>query len=59
VKAGHDFLQALVPRSIRRSLHVNLVRHGRDRCLTGAPLCESCPLVPLCPTGQRLQVDCY
>lgn len=53
VKAGHDFLQAIVPRRIRRSLHVNLVRHGRDRCVPGTPRCEECPLLSLCPTGQR------
>lgn len=53
VKAGHDFLQALVPDGIRRSLHVNLIYHGRDRCIPGPPRCETCPLLDLCPTGQR------
>lgn len=53
VKAGHDFLQELVPSRIRLSLHVNLIHHGRDRCLPGPPLCAECPLLSLCPTGQR------
>lgn len=54
VKAGHDFLQDLVPPPIRRSLHVNLVRHGRDTCTPGVPRCLDCPLLSLCPTGARL-----
>ena len=53
LKAGHDFLQTLVPTPIRRSLHVNLIRHGRDRCLPGTPRCTGCPLLILCPTGER------
>ena len=52
IKAGHDFIQALVPKRIRRSLHVNLIRHGRDVCLPGIPVCEACSLLSLCHTGQ-------
>lgn len=51
VKASHDFLQALVPLRIRRSLHVNLVHHGREVCISGRPRCEQCALLSICPTG--------
>jgi endonuclease III len=54
IKATHDFLQALVPERIRRSLHVNLIHHGRARCLPAVPQCPDCPLLSLCPTGRRL-----
>lgn len=53
VKAGHDFLQELVPKHLRRSLHVNLVHHGRAICVPGTPRCELCPIVELCTTGRR------
>jgi endonuclease III len=54
LKAAHNFLQDLVPLHLRRSLHVNLVRHGRAICVVGRPRCESCPILALCPTGARL-----
>jgi endonuclease III len=54
VKAAHDYLQELVPSGLRRSLHVNLVHHGRETCISGRPRCERCVLLSLCPTGQRL-----
>lgn len=53
-KAAQDFLQTLVPRPVRRSLHVNLIRLGRDQCLPNAPRCVNCPLLSVCPTGQQL-----
>ncbi len=31
------------------SLHVNLIRLGRESCLPDAPRCEECPLAELCP----------
>lgn len=52
VKASHDFLQQLVPRHLRRSLHVNLVHHGRTICVPGEPRCEVCPIIALCATGR-------
>jgi Predicted EndoIII-related endonuclease len=54
IKASHDFLQALVPKHIRRSLHVNLIHHGRQLCTPAAPACEPCPLLSLCPSGTRI-----
>lgn len=54
IKASHDFLQSLVPEETRRSLHVNLIHHGRRTCIPSAPDCSHCILLSLCPTGKRL-----
>jgi endonuclease III len=46
---GADAIQALVrgiPDAL--SLHVNLIRLGREFCPAGAPRCEPCPLRQLC-----------
>ena len=51
-KKSQDFLQALVPRSIRHTLHVNLVHHGSKFCRPHPPLCGACPLSRFCPMGQ-------
>jgi endonuclease III len=52
IKASHDFLQAIVPTEIRRSLHVNLIHHGRQICVPRTPDCGRCALLSLCPTGR-------
>jgi endonuclease III len=52
IKASHDFLQALVPTHNRRTLHINLVHHGRATCFPAAPACSRCVLATRCPTGQ-------
>jgi len=41
-------LDALVPNRIKYSLHVNLVRHGREICLARMPRCSICPLEQRC-----------
>ena len=51
---AHEVLAALVPARLRLPLHVALIRHGRTLCKAGRPLCEGCPLLELCPEGQRL-----
>lgn len=50
---AHDDIQSLIPPPLRRSLHVNLVRHGRTTCTPRHPRCSSCVLLPCCPTGQQ------
>jgi endonuclease III len=52
-KESHDFLQVLVPPSIRHTLHVNLVHHGSTLCRSHHPLCSRCPLKGFCPTAPR------
>jgi len=34
-------------------LHLNLIRLGREVCRPRKPLCEGCPLLPVCPEGAR------
>jgi endonuclease III len=52
--AGADAIQARVasvPDLL--SLHVNLIRLGREFCPAGEPRCDSCPIVARCETGSR------
>jgi endonuclease III len=56
VKAAHDFLQELVPARVRRTLHINLVHHGRAICVPGVPRCDVCVLSSRCQTG-RARLD--
>ena len=49
--AAHRLLTELVPPSLRVSMHVGLIRHGRTICRAGRPRCEACPLRDLCPTA--------
>lgn len=53
-KPRHRDFEGLVPRKIRRDLHVNLVHHGRAVCRSQRPRCDECVLVSFCPTGQEL-----
>jgi endonuclease-3 len=48
---AHRLLEDLVPPELRTSMHVGLIRLGRDICKAGRPRCEECPLVDLCPTA--------
>jgi DNA (cytosine-5)-methyltransferase 1 len=49
-------LADLAPPNLRYSLHVNLVSHGRDVCLSVHPRCESCELRNLCHTYRKAEV---
>lgn len=50
--AGAAAVQALIPRDVDGlSLHVNLIRLGREFCPAGEPRCAECPLRGLCPQG--------
>lgn len=48
-----DKIQDLIPKSIRYSLHVNMVAHGRSMCHPVYPKCSICPILQLCPFGQE------
>lgn len=48
---AHILMEAAVPPSLRVSMHVGLIRLGREICKSGRPLCEDCPLNRLCPTA--------
>lgn len=44
-------LEARVPASLRASLHVTLIAHGRAVCRAPKPDCDGCVLADLCPTA--------
>ncbi|MBI3786045.1 MAG: endonuclease III [Deltaproteobacteria bacterium] len=48
-RTSHDAIQAVVPPTRRRSLHVNLVVHGQRTCLPRYPRCAECGLFSTCP----------
>jgi endonuclease-3 len=48
---AHRLLDALAPAGKFYSLHVNLIRLGREICRPGEPLCEKCPLIEYCDYG--------
>lgn len=53
VKA-HWLLDELAPGGKFYSLHVNLIRLGRQICRPREPLCERCPLIEYCDYGQSV-----
>ncbi len=48
---AHRLLDELVPHGKFYSLHVNLIRLGRQICRPREPLCEKCPLIEYCDYG--------
>ena len=48
---AHELLNLLVPGGKFYSLHVNLIRLGRQICRPREPLCEKCPLIEYCDYG--------
>ena len=48
---AHRLLDELVPSGKFYSLHVNLIRLGKQICRPREPLCEECPLIEYCDYG--------
>ena len=46
-----DLLQALIPRDLRYSLHVNMISHGRAVCRFLNPKCSKCTIRKYCKVG--------
>lgn len=46
-------LEPHVPKGGHMRVHMNLIRLGRKICRSGNPLCQSCPLLKVCPTGGK------
>ena len=53
VKIEADLVE-LVPREDWTLFSHLLIHHGRAICTARKPLCQECPLLPHCPTGQEL-----
>ena len=51
--AADRLLHELVPAGSRTSMHVALIRLGREICKAPTPRCPVCPLRDLCPTAPR------
>lgn len=49
----HDALAPLVPPGKERELHLHLIRLGREVCRPRQPRCPACPLLDVCPYGQK------
>ena len=49
---SHESMEKLVPSSKHYSLHVNLIRLGRQICRPQNPKCDKCPLIEQCNYGQ-------
>ena len=47
--AAHDILTRVIPPAWRHTMHVNLIRHGRQICHARNPECPRCPLRAVCP----------
>jgi endonuclease-3 len=52
---AHTLLENLVPEEDYYSLHLNMIRHGREVCVSGTPRCQECALTQLC---DWFQVNC-
>lgn len=50
---AHEELARLVPPRLVLEFHIQLIRHGRTLCAARNPKCQDCPLLDLCPEGQR------
>jgi endonuclease-3 len=48
---AHQVMEEVVPAPLRVRMHVGLIRLGRQICRPGRPLCSTCPLFDLCPSG--------
>lgn len=46
-------LESKVPKNIRYSLHVNMVSHGQQTCITYWPKCSQCVLSDICPSRDK------
>ncbi len=46
--AAHEQLTALIPPEWRHTMHVDLIRHGREVCHARTPDCDRCPLRSEC-----------
>lgn len=44
-------LTGTFPRHTWMDLHLLLIEHGRSICKARSPLCQDCPLQPLCPSA--------
>ncbi len=49
---AHELMEKLIPPKKHYSLHVNLIRHGRQICRPQNPKCDKCSLIEHCEYGR-------
>lgn len=54
-RKAHQKMLPAIPDGEHYPAHIVMVRHGREICHARNPECETCPLLELCPTGQKSQ----
>lgn len=47
-ESAHETLQALIPPEWRHTMHIDLIRHGRQICYARKPACFRCPISSEC-----------
>ncbi len=47
----HVFMNRVIPPDNKYSAHINMVSHGRKICKAINPLCDVCPVLDYCKTG--------
>ena len=47
-ESAHETLQAMIPPEWRHTMHINLIRHGRQICYARNPACFRCPISSEC-----------
>jgi endonuclease-3 len=52
---AHEILTPLIRPADRYAMHVLLIAHGRAVCKARRPVCGTCVLQELCPTGKNVQ----
>jgi endonuclease-3 len=53
VEAAHPHLESVFPPETYYAAHLNFIRLGREICHARKPACQTCPLLNLCPFGQK------
>ncbi len=53
VEKAHRWLEAVFPPETYYDAHLNLIELGRRYCRPRNPRCAQCPVLDLCPEGQR------
>ena len=48
---AHVVLEPMIPPRHRYSVHINLIRHGRETCHPQRPECAACVLNDICPSA--------
>lgn len=53
---AYYYLKDIIPEGKRISMHMNVIKHGREICDARRPLCNKCPLTGVCDYYQSLDI---